>query len=240
MQETYFVYNGVSSIALGLRVESISTAPIPARHYDYITVPGRNGQVIIDRETYEDVRINVSVNMMNDSISRQQLGKLFDGRQGTLQLSDDMTRVYDVMAIEMPTIYRMRPSGRNYDSVSMTFVCSPYRRWVQPSIVTCEESGEQYAYAGTLPGRPEITITPTGTGAGTVTINGILIDIDEFSDTIIVDCELMECYFPDNENASANSIISMGEYPVLTNGNFTIEFDGNVAGVTVNMREVDL
>jgi len=243
MQETYFIYNGKSSIALGLRVESISTAPIPARKYDYVTVPGRNGQVIIDRECFEDVRINVSCNMMNGVIDREQLGMLFDGSQGTLILSDDPTRYYEVMAIEMPTIYRLRPFGRNYDSVSLTFVCNPMRRWIQPTDRTCTVSGTSYSYAGTMPGKPKITITPVSTDSaavGTVTINDTLIDIDAFDKPIVVDCEVMECYFPTDDNSSANGIISMEEYPVLTKGSFEVEFDGNVASVEILFREVDL
>ena len=243
MLETFFIYNGISSLTLGLRVETISSSPIPARRYDYITVPGRNGQMVIDRECYEDVRINVSINMMNGIITRSKLGELFDGQQGTLVLSDDLTRQYDVVAIEMPTVYRMRPFGRNYDSVSVTFVCAPYRRWVNPTIETCTTSGTEYTYGGTLPGKPLITIIPADTdtaAVGTVTINGTLIDIDAFDQTIAVDCELMECYFPDDDNSSANGIVSMEEYPVLTHGTFEVDFDGNVASVQIDFRECDL
>ena len=57
----YFVYNGVSSLDMGLRIESKNVFSAPEYDVTFQSIPGRNGDLILPNGRYPNVQVTYSV-----------------------------------------------------------------------------------------------------------------------------------------------------------------------------------
>ena len=53
----YFVYNGVSSLDMGLRIESKDVFSAPEYDVEFLSIPGRDGDLIAGSGRYPNVQI---------------------------------------------------------------------------------------------------------------------------------------------------------------------------------------
>ena len=53
----YFVYNGVSSLDMGLRIESKNVFSAPEYDVTFQSIPGRNGDLILPNGRYPTVQV---------------------------------------------------------------------------------------------------------------------------------------------------------------------------------------
>ena len=60
-----FTFNGISSADMGLIVENKDIYSLPARDISLVSVPGRNGDVIIDNNRWQNVTISYTVGIKN-------------------------------------------------------------------------------------------------------------------------------------------------------------------------------
>lgn len=65
----YFEYNGVKSSSMGLRIQSKNVFSAPKYDAQFVSVPGRNGDLIVSNNRYENVQISYSVFVPAKSIS---------------------------------------------------------------------------------------------------------------------------------------------------------------------------
>ena len=56
----YFVYNGVSSLDMGLRIESKNVFSAPEYDVTFQSIPGRNGDLILPNGRYPNVQVTYS------------------------------------------------------------------------------------------------------------------------------------------------------------------------------------
>ena len=84
--------------------------------------------------------------------------------------------------------------------------------------------------------RPLITVY--GTGAGTVTIGGSTVIINEITDPIILDCELQDAYSQPGEGApeNQNGNIRAVPFPSLAPGDNVIAFTGGITKLEIIPR----
>jgi phage-related protein len=57
----YFEYNGISSLDLGLRIESKNVFSAPKYEVKFQSIPGRDGDLILPNGRYPNVQITYSV-----------------------------------------------------------------------------------------------------------------------------------------------------------------------------------
>lgn len=169
MTTPYFIYNGTNSSSLGLQIEQMSSLPVPARKYEYTDIPGADGQLVRDYGAYEDVQIEVRFNCMKDSRATPATLNAWLTGTGTLIHFDAPTYYYRVKAVQMPTRYRYRPWGNNYDSISVIFFCEPYRYMVDPGVLR-PTPNTSYVVQNTHNTASLPKLTMTGTNPMTVTI----------------------------------------------------------------------
>ena len=54
-------YNGKSSEEFGIVVETTPNYEIPERDYEILSIPGRNGDVVIDKGNYKNVERSYNI-----------------------------------------------------------------------------------------------------------------------------------------------------------------------------------
>ena len=57
----YFEYNGVKSSDMGLRIKSKNVYSSPKFDSQFVSVPGRNGDLIVSNNRYENIQISYNV-----------------------------------------------------------------------------------------------------------------------------------------------------------------------------------
>ena len=55
----YFVYNGVSSLDMGLRIESKNVFSAPEYDVTFQSIPGRNGDLILPNGRYPNIQVTL-------------------------------------------------------------------------------------------------------------------------------------------------------------------------------------
>lgn len=73
----------------------------------------------------------------------------------------------------------------------------------------------------------------TGSGDGTLTIQGQTISLTDLTDYINIDSDTMDCYRQPSENMNSHMT---GAFPVLFSGDNNISFNGGIATVTITPR----
>lgn len=114
---------------------------------------------------------------------------------------------------------------------NLTFRCRPERYLISGSNPEAISSGDKIINPTDYESQPLIYIT--GSGSGTLTIQGQTIEITGMTDYLYIDSDIMDTYRQPGENR--NSLMT-GEYPVLKPGENNISYSGGISGVTITPR----
>ena len=176
----YFTFGQFDSRDFGVYITGTGTYNAPARMYDAISVPGRNGDLLIDNGKFENIRITYPAFIAGDDFN----SNLEAFRSALLSVSG-YARLADTYH---PNEYRMAYFGNDivvdartqHDAgeFDITFTCKPQR------FLTSGENAivvsPQGAHGDNLLPYPYINssftykgITATDNGDGTVTLDGI-------------------------------------------------------------------
>ena len=96
----YFVYNGVSSLDMGLRIESKNVFSAPEYDVTFQSIPGRNGDLILPNGRYPNVQVTYSVFLPAKSIAElaEKITKVKEawlyGEQNAYHTLSDSTKPY--------------------------------------------------------------------------------------------------------------------------------------------------
>ena len=207
-----FTFDGISSEDFGAYISGWKTGDKPVRDREVLTVPGKNGDVIMDNGRYA----NVNVSYMTYFPSRfhyyyEAFVQFLASRTGYCRLEDDYS----------PDIYRMgylseafEPSMSQHmkaGNVNIVFSCKP-QKWLKDGeslreIPTSVLNRTQFA------SKPLIRTY----GTGTLNINGKGITVTTADGYTDIDCELMEA-FKGPVNCNKNIVLSTGDFPELVPG----------------------
>ena len=101
----YFVYNGVSSLDMGLRIESKNVFSAPEYDVTFQSIPGRNGDLILPNGRYPNVQVTYSVFLPAKSIAElaEKITKvkawLYGEQNAYHSLSDSYDTLYTRKAV---------------------------------------------------------------------------------------------------------------------------------------------
>ena len=123
-----FTFNGISTQSLGLLVTALNPYNSATRKVDRFEIPYRNGSLIIDSGTYENISVGYEISIIRDTQSTcDAVNDWLSGSQGYGILTDtynpDIFRVgYMADSIEyvLTALYR---EGR----ATITFDCMPQK-----------------------------------------------------------------------------------------------------------------
>ena len=228
-------YNGISTDEVGIVVETPPNYEIPERNYEIIPVPGRNGDIVIDLNSYKNVvrEYNIAIGEEDGdfSVLSSKIANWLYSGHGYLRLEDSYLPEYYMMAaVVAPNniINILQQAGRatvQFNRKPQRFLKSGDR----PIAVTKQTTLFNPTQFNSKP-----LIIVNGTGSGVVNIGGYSVKIDNLEDEITIDCELEESY-KGSENQNNKVTLSNG-YPLLVPRDNIVNFSGGITKVTIIPR----
>lgn len=229
-----FTFNNKNSLAYGIYLTGEPVYNAPARAVDKITIPGRDGDLLMDQGRYENIEVKYPAGAFGETQAdfattmaaiRDFLGPL----HGYHRLTDDYN----------PEEYRLASFKAGLDvspvpfqragEFDLVFDCKPQR------FLTSGEQVTTFTASGTISNPTPYDAKPllVVTGTGNLTVNGVQIAISKTPTTI--DCEAMEAY---NGSTSRNGdiILTPNRFPVLSAGSNTITLGAGITKVEITPR----
>lgn len=225
----YFMIGEVSSLDYGVIISNAAVFDAPARVYESVSVPGRNGAVLFDEGYYDNVTVTYEASLLNKHAN-------LDGFRAWLMSHTTYVRLEDTYH---PEEYRLAvPSGgfsvsteiaNKVGHFKVQFDCKPQR------FLKSGDVGTKYTENITLfnptqyPAKPLIRVYgygQLGVGNDTVTISRHSLDY------IDLDCDLCDAYCG---GANANPYVSLSgdDYPLLEVGTTGITLGSGITAIEV-------
>lgn len=227
------VFNNIPSSEVGVVVEHFPDWVYPSRDVEVYHVPGRNGDVIIDSGSYQNVvqPFEIAFGDYDERYTPRAyaVSKWLHSATGYARLETSYEPEYYRMA------YYQEENG--FDNILMkagrstvNFICKPQKflkSGEKPISIT--ERTTLYNPTGyiALP-----TIDVYGTGAASVTVGEIVVKISDIKNHITIDCEEQNA-FDGSVNRNADISIDYGKFPKLNPGDNIVTFTGSVTKMEV-------
>ena len=224
-----FTFNGQSSSDFGLIISGKDIYSAPTPDVSFVSVPGRNGDVLIDNSRFNNVTVSYDVAFRNAK-SRAAAIKLWLCRAGYFVLTDTYQPAYFRMAAFSSNL-KIDELIENVGHAQISFNCKPF----------------MYSFAGqetiTLT-EPWTVINPEaflclpyikiiGSGDITLFIGAHAYAVRSVESYVELDSELMVAY---KGSVLCNDKINFTEFPVLPPGESNISWTGAVTQVEIVPR----
>lgn len=225
----YFIFNNKKNTDLGIQVVKRPNIPIPERNIELKSLKGRDGSLTRDYKTYNDIKISVSLNFIsgeNDFINKgaEIADWLYNITDNKLIFSDNDKFYYKVKKIECKDIER---SLKVIGKFIVTFVCDPYKYYLENNDIEITNSTKINSPMLVVDSEPIISIS--GSGNVNLIINDKRIVLENVEENLIINSSILECY---KEKENLNYKMS-GEFPILKNGENTINIEGNIKSIKI-------
>ena len=228
------IFNGISSQDLHIQVQTEPDYDFPEKDYEVTHVPGRNGDIVIDQGSWQNVsrKYNLAMDAVKISYTEvaSKLVQWLHSASGYARLEDS----YE------PDFYRMamyKDSGsisniyNKAGQIEVEFTCKPQRYFKSGEVADIFTTSTEYRNPTDFPAKPLIKIH--GSGSGTVGIGTYTVTINDILDGMIVDSEQQDTY---KDQTNCNSRVSIAEYPKLVSGNNVISISGGVTSIEIIPR----
>ena len=203
----------------------------PQRVYEMVDVPGRNGQLAIDRGRYENIEVKYPAFIWANTQAefRQKIASVraqLTSKLGYQRLEDTYNPDEYRMAIYKSGL-EVEPATYNTGAqFELVFDCKPQRFLKSGETVLTVSNNSTITNPTLFTSLPLIEVKGVGTlniGNTTVTITGTS------SQTIYIDCEIMDAYtLTGGAIVSANDKINLNDaaFPTLPAGATGVSFTG--------------
>lgn len=218
-------FNNLSSSTYGILVEHPPGYHIPERDYEYIHVPGRNGDLLIDKGSYQNARREYEIafgDLDTDyATMANRVSEWLHSPSGYARLED----TYE------PDFYRMASYVDEVDienilfhagRATIEFNCKPQRYYKSgdtTTTITTKNSSGYLVFQQTNPSRHEALpyIKVTGYGTIRVFVNGnSCMTISGVTDYVEIDSDLQNVY-KGTTSMNNNTTLTNGVFPRLRN-----------------------
>lgn len=222
-------FDGISSSGIGVTVEGYSSAPMAEKSVERVSVPGRNGNLIIDNGSFLGYKQKYKMHWRRSNEARTSVVNWLyrDGYRKFVDSNDPnhFRMANFVGGVEVDN--RMDV----LDRAEFEFHFKPQRFLNSGETAISVTNGRTISNPSKFDSLPEITVNGARSGAK-LTVNGYVITFTgNFTGTI--DCE--------NGNAvqgttPANNLISCSDFPKLKTGNNTVSWTGTITSVSIKGR----
>ena len=228
------MFNGTSSQDLHALVQTAPEYEFPEKDYSVTHVEGRNGDIVIDTGSWQNVprTYNLAIDTRKISYAEvaSKLVQWLHSASGYARLEDSYEPDFYRMAI-----YKDSGSISNIYSkagqIEISFNCKPQRYLKSGEVSDLFTFNTEYRNPTDFPSKPKIVIH--GSGSGTVKIGAYEITIFNILDGMTVDCEIQDTY---KNDINCNSRVSIAEYPKIIAGNNLISMSGGVTSIEITPR----
>lgn len=232
--EIYF--GGINSGHFGIYLTDIRIADTPKRDVSFLSVPGRNGDLIVDNKRWHNVDITYSLAIATGFADAfDAFKKALLSQSGYQRLTDsiypDVFRMAIVQEPIQPETMRFNRTG----TFDVTFHCKP-QRYLKSGEFSTTITEHTKLYGNGFMAKPLITVY--GSGAGTLTIGGTTVEIKDMADQLTLDCDLQTAYRQVGDGApeNMNGSIYAPNFPELGKGENPISWTGGVTKIEIIPR----
>jgi phage-related protein len=225
-------FNGVTSESLGIQVEHPPAFEIPERDYNVISIPGRNGDIVIDNGCYKNVnrKYNIAIGAAGGSFTTfaSNVSSWLHSAIGYARLEDS----YD------PNHYKL---AMYTDDNSIENILQQAGR----ATINFNRKPQRFLKSGdtkiTITGSNSITnptnfislplIVVKGTGNGVINIGGYTATLTNVISSTTLNSEIETVY---NGSTNLNMYVTLNKgFPKLVPGANTITFSGGITSVEI-------
>lgn len=227
LKEGELYFNGNRSLNLNLFLENYPSIPIANEEYEEVLVEGRNGKLIINKGTYPDKKIPFTFTILSPRIEidfervYEWLTELEDNRL----IFGRRDRCYKVKKVIFGDIQKEFRSIGEFD---VTFLCEPFLQDLDKTTHEITTSGLKINYDGNAPG--DTLIKVYGSGNIQLTINGETMQINNVTDYVEIDSDLLQVR---NQDGTSKDDDTLGDFILFTKGENVISYTGTVTKVVV-------
>lgn len=228
----FVIFNGRSSREVGLEVETFPSYIAPKRKYEKISVPGRNGDLIVDDGSWENVNRVYSVSVGS---------RYRDYTEMVNRIIEWLHPAYTYVRLEdsyEPEFYRMAAFLEEIEfsniynqgaQAEIAFDCKP-QRFLKIGDEPISLTAQKKVYNPTgFSSYPIITVS--GNGSGTLTVGEYTVEISAINTAVIIDSEIQDAYY---QSVNKNDTVKLPRgFPLLPPGETTIGFSGGITKVEV-------
>lgn len=237
-------FNGINSADLGLIVQFIPTYSYPSKEYETLHIPGRNGDLVIDKGSYQNVERTYSFAKVYKR--GEKFVPVANSIVSWLHSATGYARLEDSYEPEYYRLAMFKSDGEMSDyyneatALEVTFECKPQRWLVSGDKEISLNNGSKLKNPTSFDSSPIIKFKPLQSNMW-IQIGDIKMSLSSIpsgtTEELIIDCENMECYDPNN-NILYNSKLTLdnGEFTKFKGNELTeITFDG-MENVTIQPR----
>lgn len=236
------VYNGVSSEEMGIVVEHPPKYSFPQRDFEVTHVPGRNGDVVFDTGSYQNVprEYEIAIGDENKDFTPQAnlISEWLHSSRGYARLEDTYEPEYYRLAMyqeEGEIENLLQHMGR----ITVKFNCKP-QRFLKSGDVTIafNQNNSLLVNPTKFPSRPIIKVF--GSGSGVLNVNNVAtgkhykVDISAINEFVVIDSDIMDAY-KGTENKNSTISLSSG-FPMLDKDLNRISWSGGITRVEVQAK----
>lgn len=217
-------WNGITSDSIGVIVERIPNRYIPTRRFVEQEVAGRNGNVLLIDRSFPNVTQEYEVYLSAENTGLPSVARAcaewLCAPTGYAELKDsyDSTVFREAYLVDgMNVENALNKFGR----CTITFSCKP-QKWLYSG--TSSTTSLTLVNPTPFEAKPLIEVS----GSGTISINGVEIEVLDTVTDFVIDCETM--------NASDNTKIFCLDFPVLSAGTSSVTHDNTITAIEITPR----
>lgn len=212
-------YGSVLSSDYGVYIIGQSVDDGAERDMDIITVPGRSGDLHIDKKRYKNISVTYTCVIVSEAARRYEEfidALLCEGMNQRIEdgVHPEWTRQGTLRGSVKPSLSRFRDLYR----FDLTFDCAP-QKWLKSGEIEIPINGTYNIFN---PTRHKAMPLMKVTGAGTIAFGGDRITVGTAKSDMVIDCEMGDAY-------GSTTGLSYNDLITLTN----MDFPGIVPGDSV-------
>ena len=229
----YFSFGGRDSRYYGVYLSGAGTYNSPAREYQNISIPGRDGDLLSSSTRLQNVELTYRCGIVADAEENlAALRSMLLSTVGYVRLTDSYHPEEYRLAVYKGGLEAEMEPRLHAGEFDLTFECKPQRYLVSGEMPVTLSAGGSITNPTLMPARPLIRVS----GYGELTVGDVTATIAENTYTHIdIDCEMMDCFSYD---ANCNALVSFSgnDFPTLPAGETGIAYDSTITSVQITPR----
>lgn len=239
------VFNGLSSKDFGIEVWQAPNYQIPEREYETIHIPGRNGDLVIDKESFKNVPRQYVISLFDRkkdfTTLSNKLAEWLHSTSGYARLEDSYEPDYYRMAIYQKNTEITNVFDRaGYATIE--FNCKPQRFLISGDTPIRSTNGS-ISLVNPTNFKSSPILKAYGNVGGEIKIGDQTIELTAIDGNVVIDCETMEVYKEANDGnekgiVNWNSYVRLNanEFPKFGPGSNRITFSSGITSLEVTPK----
>lgn len=225
LQEGELYFNENRSLNFNLYLEKYPSIPIANEEYEEVLVEGRSGNLIINKGTYPDKKISFTFTILSPriEIDFESVYEWLTNIEDARLIFGREDRCYKVKKVIFGDIQK---EFRTIGEFDVTFLCEPFMQDIDKTVHEITSSGFKIYYDGNASG--DTLIKVYGNGNIQLTINGETMQIDNVTDYVEIDSNLLQVR---NKDKTSKDDDTLGDFILLEKGENTISYTGSVTKI---------